>query len=98
MAEEREQRRSYDDGEGGGGERRFFAKPKFCQFCADKSLTIDYKKIDLLRKYIGDDGRIRPRRQTGACARHQRVVAAAIKQARQIALIPFTGSQADTNR
>ncbi|HQV95537.1 MAG TPA: 30S ribosomal protein S18 [Anaerolineales bacterium] len=98
MAEEREQRRSYDGGEGGGGERRFFAKPKFCQFCADKSLTIDYKKIDLLRKYIGDDGRIRPRRQTGACARHQRVVAAAIKQARQIALIPFTGSQADTNR
>ncbi len=63
--------------QGAGGERRFFAKPKFCQFCADKTLTIDYKKTDLLRKYITEDGKIRPRRQTGACARHQRVVAAA---------------------
>ena len=75
----------------GGGERRFFAKPKFCQFCADKTLTIDYKKTDLLRKYVTEDGKIRPRRQTGACARHQRQVAAAIKQARHIALLPFTG-------
>ncbi|MBV6451772.1 MAG: 30S ribosomal protein S18 [Anaerolineae bacterium] len=96
MAEEREQRRSSEGGE--GGERRFFAKPKFCQFCADKSLVIDYKKTDLLRKYVGEDGRIRPRRQTGACARHQRAVAAAVKQARQIALFPFTGAHADDNR
>ena len=95
MPEEREQRRSQESGE--GGERRFFAKPKFCQFCADKTLTIDYK-TDLLRKYIGDDGRIRPRRQTGACARHQRVVAIAVKQARHIALLPFTGSQVDAGR
>ena len=79
-------------GEGGGpGERRFFAKPKVCQFCADKTLTIDYKKVDLLKRYITEDGKIRPRRQTGACARHQRVVAGAIKQARHIALLPFTG-------
>jgi small subunit ribosomal protein S18 len=74
-----------------GGERRFFAKPKNCQFCADKTLTIDYKKVDLIRRYITEDGKIRPRRQTGACAKHQRVVAAAVKQARQIALVPFTG-------
>jgi len=80
-------------GEGGGpGDRKFFAKPKFCQFCADKQLTIDYKKTDLLRRYITEEGKIRPRRQTGACARHQRVVAAAIKQARQIAILPFTGA------
>ena len=78
-------------GEGGPGERRFFAKPKVCQFCADKTLTIDYKKVDLLKRYITEDGKIRPRRQTGACARHQRVVAGAIKQARHIALLPFTG-------
>ncbi|MCC6299379.1 MAG: 30S ribosomal protein S18 [Anaerolineales bacterium] len=99
MAEDRgpRERRSQEGGEG-GGERRFFAKPKFCQFCADKTLTIDYKKIDLLRKYVGEDGRIRPRRQTGACARHQRVVAAAVKQARQIALLPFTGVHADESR
>jgi len=74
-----------------GGERRFFAKPKNCQFCADKTLAIDYKKTDLLRRYITEDGKIRPRRQTGACARHQRVVAAAIKQARHIAFLPYTG-------
>ena len=82
----------------GGGERRFFAKPKFCQFCADKTLTIDYKKTDLLRKYITDEGSIRPRPQTGACARHQRAVAAAIKQARHIALLPFTGRPVDEGR
>jgi small subunit ribosomal protein S18 len=81
-----------------GGERRFFAKPKTCQFCADKTLTIDYKKTDLLRRYITEDGKIRPRRQTGACARHQRSVAAAIKQARQIALLPFVGRSFDEGR
>ena len=81
-----------------GGDRRFFAKPKFCQFCADKTLTIDYKKTDVLRKYITEDGKIRPRRQTGACARHQRSVAAAVKQARHIALLPFTGKPFDEGR
>jgi small subunit ribosomal protein S18 len=82
----------------GGGDRRFFAKPKFCQFCADKTLTIDYKKTDMLRKYITEDGKIRPRRQTGACARHQRVVAAAVKQARHIALLPFVGRSLEEGR
>lgn len=82
----------------GGGERKFFARPKFCQFCADKQLTIDYKKVELLRRYITDDGKIRPRRQTGACAKHQREVAAAIKQARHIALLPFTGRALEDNR
>src|ERR1044072_8259800 len=85
-----EDRRTQGTGEG-GGERRFFAKPKFCQFFADQTLTIDYKKTDILRKYVTEDGSIRPRRQTGACARHQRAVAAAIKQARQVALLPFVG-------
>ena len=82
----------------GGGDRRFFAKPKFCQFCADKTLRIDYKKTDILRKYVTEDGKIRPRRQTGACARHQRTVAAAVKQARHIALLPFTGKSPDEGR
>ena len=84
--------------ESGGPERRFFVKPKFCQFCADKALTIDYKKTDLLRKYITDDGKIRPRRQTGACAKHQRVVSAAIKRARHLAFLPFTGRPLDESR
>lgn len=81
-----------------GGGNRFYSRPKFCQFCADKTLTIDYKKIDILRKYITEEGTIRPRRQTGTCARHQRSVASAVKQARQIALLPFTGRQSDEMR
>jgi small subunit ribosomal protein S18 len=92
MAEER----NYSSG-GEGGERgergKFFAKPKFCQFCADKNLNIDYKNVELLKKYVTEDGNIRPRRQTGACAKHQRVVAAAIKQARHVALLPFSGAE-----
>ena len=75
----------------GGPERRFYSRPKFCQFCSDKELSINYKKVDLLRRYITDDGKIRPRRQTGTCAKHQREVASAIKRARHIALLPFTG-------
>jgi small subunit ribosomal protein S18 len=85
MAEERNYRG------GNKQERRFFSRPKFCQFCSDKEQTIDYKKVDLLKRLITDDGKIRPRRQTGTCARHQREVAAAIKRARHIALLPFTG-------
>ena len=89
--------RNMQGGEG-GGDRKFFAKPKFCQFCADKMLEIDYKKIDLLRKYVTEEGKIRPRRQTGACAKHQRLVAAAVKQARHAAFLPFSGSSLDDNR
>jgi small subunit ribosomal protein S18 len=100
MAEERNQYDQQQRGERGGerGGSRFFAKPKFCQFCADKTLTIDYKKTDLLRKYVTEEGTIRPRRQTGACAKHQRVVAAAIKQARHIALLPYTGKRVEDTR
>jgi len=94
MAEDRKQQ--FNGGQQGGS--RFFAKPKFCQFCADKTLTIDYKKTDLLRKYVTEEGTIRPRRQTGACAKHQRAVAAAVKQARQIALLPFTGKHVEEMR
>jgi len=91
-----EEKKSFGGQRQGGS--RFFSKPKFCQFCADKTLTIDYKKVDLLRKYVTEEGTIRPRRQTGACARHQRAVAAAVKQARQIALLPFTGKHVEEMR
>lgn len=97
MAEEREQRRTSEGGDG-PSERRYISRPKFCQFCADKSILIDYKKTDLLRRYINEDGKIRPRRQTGACARHQRAVAAAIKQARHIALLPYTSRYEENGR
>ncbi len=73
------------------GGRRFFARPRECQFCTDKNAVIDYKNVDLLRRYVTDDGKIRPRRQTGACARHQREIARAIKRARHLALLPYTG-------
>jgi small subunit ribosomal protein S18 len=74
-----------------GGPRRFFTRPRECQFCTDKNAVIDYKLYEMLRRFITDDGKIRPRRQTGTCARHQRELARAIKRARHIALLPFTG-------
>lgn len=80
-----------DTSSGGRSGHRFYSRPKVCQFCVDKHQTIDYKKFDLLKRFITDDGKIRPRRQTGTCARHQRTLARAIKQARHIALLPYTG-------
>jgi small subunit ribosomal protein S18 len=78
-----------------GQDRRYYARPKICQFCADKHLAIDYKQADVLRRFVTEEGKIRPRRQTGTCAKHQRVLATAIKRARQIALLPFTGKSDD---
>lgn len=97
MPEANERRAAAAEG-GESGERRYFARPKFCQFCADKTLTIDYKKADMLRRFITEDGKIRPRRQTGTCARHQRVLAGAIKQARHIALLPYSGGFLEDSR
>jgi len=84
---------NFSENERFSGSRRFIAKPKICAFCADKSLVIDYKQGDMLRRFVTEDGRIRPRRQTGTCARHQRSLAMAIKRARHIALLPFTGER-----
>jgi small subunit ribosomal protein S18 len=77
--------------EGPGGGRRFYSRPRECMFCTDKNATIDYKLVDVLRRFVTDDGKIRPRRQTGTCAKHQRELARAIKRARHIALLPYTG-------
>ena len=66
---------NFSENERFSGPRRFIAKPKICQFCADKSIAIDYKQADMLRRFVTEDGRIRPRRQTGTCARHQRPLA-----------------------
>ncbi len=79
--------------EEGGGRRRFVRPPRLCQFCAEKATAIDYKQIDLLRRFVTEQGRIRSRRQTGNCARHQRILASAVKRARHIALLPFTASR-----
>ena len=64
----------------------YTSKP--CRFCIDK-IEIDYKNDVLLRRFMTDRGKITPRRITGTCARHQRQLAAAIKRARSIALLPF---------
>ncbi len=69
-----------------GGMRR----RKVCQFCTDKTETIDYKEVDKLRKYVTDRGKILPKRITGTCAIHQREVTKAIKRARIVALLPYT--------
>ncbi|MDD2215020.1 MAG: 30S ribosomal protein S18 [Eubacteriales bacterium] len=70
--------------------RRGMRRKKVCQFCADKTETIDYKDVDKLRKYITDRGKILPKRITGNCAIHQREVTKAVKRARIVALLPYT--------
>lgn len=65
-------------------------KKKFCQFCADKVTYIDYKDIALLRRYVSDRGKIRARRVTGNCVQHQSLVATAVKNAREMALLPYS--------
>ncbi|HOF88133.1 MAG TPA: 30S ribosomal protein S18 [Armatimonadota bacterium] len=72
---------------GRGGFRR--SRPKVCQFCVDKVQSLDYKQLDRLTPMITERGKIKSRGQTGTCARHQRWVAAAIKRARHMALLPF---------
>jgi small subunit ribosomal protein S18 len=72
------------------GGRRFYARPRVCQFCTDRNIVVDFKQADLLRRFISEDGKIRPRRQTGTCAKHQRELARAIKRARHLALLPYT--------
>ncbi|NLF50458.1 MAG: 30S ribosomal protein S18 [Leptolinea sp.] len=96
MAEEQVQENEQSTGgySGGGyGGRRYIARPKICQFCADKNITIDYKSSDMLRRFVTEEGKIRPRRQTGTCARHQRELASAVKRARHIALLPFVSER-----
>lgn len=96
MDTERRYRGQDDDTDEGGDERGyrgrggFVRKPKVCQFCVDKINDISYKQSDILRKFISDRGKIRPRRQTGTCARHQRAMAKALKQARHMALLPYS--------
>ena len=65
---------------------------KYCQFCKEDVDYIDYKDVQLLRKYTTDRGKIKPRRVTGACMQHQRDLAVAIKRAREMALLPYTVS------
>ena len=67
-------------------------KKKVCAFCKDKAQDIDYKDTGLLRKFISDRGKIRARRVTGVTAQQQRQIAKAIKNAREMALLPYTST------
>lgn len=76
-------------GRGGGGRKVFFRRRKVCKFCADKIDYIDYKDVKLLQGFVPERAKILPRRISGTCARHQRLLQQAIKRARHIALLPF---------
>jgi len=65
-------------------------RKKVCVFCADESKVIDYKDVNLLKRYVSERGKILPRRITGNCAKHQRALTVAVKRARHIALMPYT--------
>jgi len=64
-------------------------RKRYCQFCKDDVPFIDYKDAAMLRKYMTDRGKIKPRRVTGACTQHQHDLAQAIKRAREMALVPY---------
>ena len=80
-------------GGGGGreGGRKYFRRKKVCKFCVEKIESINYKDVRLLAQFVAESGKIVPRRLTGVCTPHQRRLSTAIKQARNIALLPFAG-------
>jgi small subunit ribosomal protein S18 len=84
MAQPKEQTRRKRPASSAGPVRR-----KSCYFCKEKVEEVDYKNYNQLRRYISEKGKIRSRRITGACRRHQRQVAVAIKRAREMALLPY---------
>lgn len=67
-------------------------KKKACAFCKENAQPIDYKDTNLLRKFISDRGKIRARRVAGNCTQHQRDIAVAVKNAREVALLPYTST------
>ena len=81
---------AFQKSEGGfrkrGGFRR---RKKVCVFCGENGGTIDYKNVNLLKKYVSERGKILPRRITGNCAKHQRALTVAIKRARHLAILPY---------
>src|SRR5579864_1316750 len=85
----RPQRSPRPGGAGREGGRKFFRRKKVCKFCVEKIDAINYKDVRLLAQFVAERGKIVPRRLTGVCTPHQRRLSAAIKQARNIALLPF---------
>lgn len=77
---------------GGRGGRDFRSRRKVCAFCVDHVREIDYKDVGRLRRYLSDRGKIEPRRKTGTCAKHQRRLSVALKNARYMAMMPYTAA------
>jgi small subunit ribosomal protein S18 len=73
------------------GKKQYFRRKKVCRFCVDKIDDINYKDVRLLSSFVSEKGKITPRRITGVCTPHQRRLSEAVKQARNIALLPFAG-------
>jgi small subunit ribosomal protein S18 len=73
------------------GGRKYFRRKKVCKFCVEKIESINYQDVRLLAQFVAESGKIVPRRLTGVCTPHQRRLSCAIKQARNIALLPFAG-------
>jgi small subunit ribosomal protein S18 len=69
--------------------KQYFRRKKICRFCVDKIDDVNYKDVKLLSSFVSDRGKITPRRISGVCAVHQRRLSDAVKQARNIALLPF---------
>ena len=86
--------RSSGEGRGGGrgGRSRTGGRRKVCRFCADKSLSVDYKDVRTLQGFITEGGKIVPSRTSGNCAKHQRGLTQAIKRARNLSLLPYTSN------
>src|SRR5512133_748389 len=72
------------------GKKQYFRRRKVCRFCVEKIDDINYKDVRMLNSFITEKGKIVPRRLSGVCAPHQRRLSEAVKQARNIALLPFT--------
>ena len=72
--------------------KKMFYRRKVCRFCADKEVVIDYKDVKVLKNFVTERGKIIPKRIYGTCAAHQRQVTEAVKRARHLALLPYTGS------
>jgi small subunit ribosomal protein S18 len=90
---DRNERRERSEERHSGGGRRFRRRPRVCQFCADGVNSLNYKQVDVVKRYVNDAGKIRSRRDTGNCAKHQRMVARAVKRARHMAFVPYTSDR-----
>ena len=94
MAKQRSRPTRRRDKKGGPGSGR----RKSCPYCRDKIDQVDYKDVGSLRKFVSDRGKIRSRRITGACRRHQNQVARAVKRARELALLPYVAESSGNDR